>query len=75
MTIPTLTIEHFPADSQWTHFVHAPNCIMTEQVMDYAIGAMPARYPVPALLVDSVSNLGERWSNWLDDMARYGMRF
>lgn len=24
------------------------------------------RYPVPALLMHSESNLGERWSNWMD---------
>jgi hypothetical protein len=29
---------------------------------------------VPALLVDSVSDLGERWSSWIDTDASYGRR-
>lgn len=34
----------------------------------------PPHYPVPALLVDSCSDLGMRWSNWLDTDASYGIR-
>ena len=32
----------------------------------YSSGIASPRYPVPALLQDSCSDLGERWSNWLD---------
>lgn len=42
---------------------------------DYACGRVPPRYPVPALFVDSMSDLGERWSQWVDDCAMYGKRF
>jgi hypothetical protein len=32
----------------------------------YSRGWLMARHPVPALLMDSESNLAKRWSNWMD---------
>lgn len=40
----------------------------------YACGLETPHYPVPALLVDSVSELSVRWSQWLDTMATDGIR-
>jgi hypothetical protein len=40
----------------------------------YKQGNLPPNFPVPALLVDSVSDLSYRWSQWLDTMAINGIR-
>jgi hypothetical protein len=44
-----------------------------EHIM-YESGELPPRYPVPALFVDSASDLGWRWSQWLDTLAEGGLR-
>lgn len=42
--------------------------------MLYAIGITKPHYPLPALHVDCMSDLGERWSQWIDTMAAHGVR-
>jgi hypothetical protein len=38
----------------------------------YAMGLDKPNYPVPALQMDSNSDLGERWSNWMDMPGCFG---
>lgn len=44
------------------------------RTVDYIYGYGPAHFPVPALLVDNVSDLSARWAQWLDTMAKQGKR-
>lgn len=41
----------------------------------YAMGLVEPNYPVPALQVDSMSDLGMRWATWVDDDAAFGKRW
>lgn len=66
-----ITINHTPS-GVWTRcdkrcYKHSPPCdpICREDIC-YLIGLRPNRYPVPALLMDSCSDLGVRWSEWMD---------
>lgn len=46
--------------------VQCNECKTVETMNRYAYGLLPPNYPVPALPVDCVADLGERWSNWMD---------
>ena len=61
------------------HTINATKAIHTGmsaaiRTVDYIYGYGPAHFPVPALLVDSVSDLSARWAQWLDTMAKQGKR-
>lgn len=75
----TITVQHYgftdAIGQRFARYVSNNRKQVDPWFIRYTLGEEPARYPVPALLQDSVSDLATRWSHCLDTDRSFNIKY